>query len=707
MNKQIFLIFFTFFTVVSLRGQAPQRFTYQAVVRDANGSLVSNANVGVRFTILQGSEYGITVFTQTETLQTNANGLFTIEIGGDEMESIDWGAGPYFLHSDVDPNGGSNYLLSTVQQILSVPYAIHAHTADSIIGEENYAEIDPVFSAWNKDYNDLINLPTIPANVSQLVNDAGYLTSYTEIQVLSISNDTIYLTGGSFVKLPETFSGDYNDLINKPILFSGDYDSLTNKPTIPLVPDSISAFVNDVGYITTFSEEQVLSISNDTIYLTGGSFAKLPEGFSGDYNDLNNKPVIPSVPDSVSAFQNDVGYITEADLSMLLTDLNSLIDSLRNRIDELEQAKYRKDYTIELQVLTEGFDSTKNWFQPRVAYAGFPGEYSLIMQPWIFDVSDYFGLYHEMHTCNKGTSWSNPVSLVDSLGDVFVDDTLFRIADVNTQYHAFSNKILAIGGICRYLGVNQISPVRNTCYFSYDPLSKKYSSYKTLQVPNDTLFRYSYPGCSQWVELDSGRILQPFRMWDETTGRFYTTVARCTFDGDSLVFNEYGNILDLDRGRGLYESSLIEYKGKYYLTMRNDVNGMLSVSEDGLHYSTPIEWKFDTDSLLYSVNTQQHWVKSPWALFLVYTSSNRPESENVIRGRAPLFIAQFDEENLCLIKETERILVPNKGAQLGNFGAFDLSPTESWVVTSEATTTTTLGAGDNNARVYIAKLKWY
>lgn len=156
----------------------------------------------------------------------------------------------------------------------------------------------------------------------------------------------------------------------------------------------------------------------------------------------------------------------------------------------------------------------------------------------------------------------------------------------------------------------------------------------------------------------------------------------------------------------MYEPSLIEWKGKYYLTLRNDDNGLVSVSNDGLHYSDPIEWKFDDDELINSVNTQQHWVKSPWGLYLVYTSANRPESANVIRGRAPLFIAQFDEERMCLIKESERVLVPNTGAQLGNFGAFDFDRTHSWVVTSEATTNETQLVGDNNNRVYIAKIRW-
>ncbi len=384
----------------------------------------------------------------------------------------------------------------------------------------------------------------------------------------------------------------------------------------------------------------------------------------------------------------------------------TILISCENEDNPFEH-QWEKSFCVDLQVVIEGFEGTQNWFQPRVAQTGKFGEFSLIMQPWYFSISDYFGTYHEMHSYDEGLTWSAPKSLDETLGDQFRGDTLIRIADVNTQYHKKSNRILAVGGVCEYLNGRQLGMVKQTCYFSYNPNTRQYSPYKILEMPSDSLFVRSYPGCSQWVDLPDGDILQPFRMWDEKEGQFYCTVARCSFDGDTMKFKEYGNVLKLNRGRGLYEPSLIEYRGKYYLTLRNDINGQVSVSSDGLHFSEPIEWKFDTDSLVNSENTQQHWVKSPWGLYLVYTSSNRPESDNVARGRAPLFIAEFDENNMCLIKATETILVPNTGAQLGNFGAFDVDETHSWVVTSEATTTATLEAGDNNARVYIAKIHWY
>lgn len=240
-------------------------------------------------------------------------------------------------------------------------------------------------SAFNNDagYITMDSVPTIPTNVSAFTNDAGYLTSYIEQQILTISNDTLFLTGGSFVKLPEGFDGNYNSLTNKPVLFDGDYNSLTNQPTIPTVPTNVSAFTNDAGYLTSFTEQQILTINNDTIFLTGGSFVKLPEGFDGDYNsltnkpqlfsgnynDLTNRPTIPTVPTNVSAFTNDAGYITEQDIPEIptvptnvsvftndasyITNSGSCANSV-NLCDLLERLEMLENQLQPIMIMTEG-----------------------------------------------------------------------------------------------------------------------------------------------------------------------------------------------------------------------------------------------------------------------------------------------------------------------------------------------------------------
>ncbi|HOG51501.1 MAG TPA: exo-alpha-sialidase, partial [Lentisphaeria bacterium] len=110
-------------------------------------------------------------------------------------------------------------------------------------------------------------------------------------------------------------------------------------------------------------------------------------------------------------------------------------------------------------------------------------------------------------------------------------------------------------------------------------------------------------------------------------------------------------------------------------------------SKDGLHYSTPKPWCWEDDTEIGNYNTQQHWLVGGGDLYLVYTRRGA-DNDHIFRHRAPLFIAQVDPERLRLLRATERIAVPEKGARLGNFGVTQVSDSESWVVVSEWMQTT-------------------
>ena len=81
MKKISSLIAILVLCAVSLFAQVPEKFNYQAVVRNANNSLVANAQVGVRVNILQGSASGNAVYSESHVATTNANGLITVNIG--------------------------------------------------------------------------------------------------------------------------------------------------------------------------------------------------------------------------------------------------------------------------------------------------------------------------------------------------------------------------------------------------------------------------------------------------------------------------------------------------------------------------------------------------------------------------------------------------------------------------------------------------
>ena len=121
---------------VNVFSQAPNKISFQAVVRNGNNALVTSANVSLRISLLQGAASGAVVYSETHTATTNANGLATLQIGAGTVLSgsfagIDWANGPYFIKTETDPNGGSNYGIVSVTQLLSVPYALYAQTSGS------------------------------------------------------------------------------------------------------------------------------------------------------------------------------------------------------------------------------------------------------------------------------------------------------------------------------------------------------------------------------------------------------------------------------------------------------------------------------------------------------------------------------------------------------------------------------------------------
>jgi hypothetical protein len=113
--------------------QSPDKMSYQAVIRDASGALVSDSAVGMRISILQNTTTGTAVYVETHTPTSNENGLVSIEVGtgstSDDFSTIDWSAGPYFIQTETDPIGGSNYTITGISQLMSVPFALHAKVA--------------------------------------------------------------------------------------------------------------------------------------------------------------------------------------------------------------------------------------------------------------------------------------------------------------------------------------------------------------------------------------------------------------------------------------------------------------------------------------------------------------------------------------------------------------------------------------------------
>jgi len=183
-----------FFSLTSSYAQAPQKMSYQAVLRNAGNALVSNAPVAIRVSVLQGSATGTAVYVERQTLTTNVNGLATFEIGSGTIISgtfsgINWASGVYFVKTETDPAGGTNYTISGTSQLLSVPYALYAKTADGISATN--------ITNWNSAY--------AWGNHAGLYRPITYVPNWSEV-----ANKPTF---GQVAT-----SGNYNDLTNKPAI---------------------------------------------------------------------------------------------------------------------------------------------------------------------------------------------------------------------------------------------------------------------------------------------------------------------------------------------------------------------------------------------------------------------------------------------------------------------------------------------------------
>jgi hypothetical protein len=131
MIKKIYTMIAVLCFTASVFAQAPQKMSYQAVIRNSSDALVISTPVGMRISIIQGSIFGASVYVETQTTSTNTNGLVSLEIGTGTpvtgtFAGIDWAVGPYFIKTETDPTGGTAYTISGTNELMSVPYALYA-----------------------------------------------------------------------------------------------------------------------------------------------------------------------------------------------------------------------------------------------------------------------------------------------------------------------------------------------------------------------------------------------------------------------------------------------------------------------------------------------------------------------------------------------------------------------------------------------------
>jgi len=364
------------------------------------------------------------------------------------------------------------------------------------------------------------------------------------------------------------------------------------------------------------------------------------------------------------------------------------------------------DYDIQLDTIRSGFDQETCWVHPRAGTI--PGDTPIVvmtMQRLLLSGSDVFYALNEMRTGDLGQTWTGPAEH-ETLGRRQEETMVAVICDFTPKWHAATGKLLGTGHVARYQG-NRLARdyPRQTSYSWYDPDARTWAPWRTVTMPDAPKFYSAGAGCTQRVDLPSGDVLLPFYFKGRGEKIASSAVMRCRFDGETLRYLEHGDELTVNVPRGLGEPSLAHIQGQYYLTLRNDEKGYVTRGADGLHFDPPRAWTFDDGAELGSYNTQQHWVAHNDALFLVYTRRD-PQHDHVFRHRAPLRMAQVDLEGLCVLRNTERILVPERGARLGNFAVTAVNDKETWVTVAEWMQPAGCEQYGSDNTVYAARILW-
>lgn len=356
--------------------------------------------------------------------------------------------------------------------------------------------------------------------------------------------------------------------------------------------------------------------------------------------------------------------------------------------------------TIRTEVLNHDL-AGNNFFHPKCTLLS---ENIIMMTLQTIGGGDFFGELQFSYSSDSGGNWGKHPELVLNMGRIPMCDGIEEgVCDVVPDYHPQTGTVLAIGHNVYYREGKlydsladwgtEDGPVlqRYIVYTVMDKHGKWSGIRKRLECPDFSDCSMFSCGCSQKVILSDGNILIPITFGSFKRKDRQVCSLLCSFDGNTLTPLKHGNILKNPIERGLLEPSIIEFKNKYYMTLRaEDERGYVSVSDDGLNWESIKAWQWKNGTPLIMSTTQQHWLRLDGKLYLVYTRKNG-QNKKVMRWRSPLLIAEFNTEKLCLKKCSEQIVLPMRGdltqpdtiGLMGNFHPSSISENEAIVTVGE------------------------
>ena len=378
---------------LNVNAQAPQKFSYQSVIRNSSGLLITNSNISLRISILHNSSTGTIVYSETHSVLTNTNGLATLEIGNGNIitgtfNNINWSSGIYFIKTEADVTGGNNYTITGTSQLLSVPYALYAEnskhqgkTSIFITGDitdvqanlqiqnelgpntENiYITNTSVLTSLNlNSINKLVNLEISNNSSLSSLNFSSLSTVYKKINItqnpnlttinftsLNSSHDDIVisynpsLSSISFPNLNKIY-GTYLDInnniglitIDAPSLMSARLIQFNNNSNLSSISLNSLTTCNSIllmqSKLTTFNVPSLVSGELIIAYNSLLTSVSFPNltNSGGDGMNIQNNSSLNSI--NIASFQNFTGFLKNVSFNNNALPSNQ-VNSLLNKM---------------------------------------------------------------------------------------------------------------------------------------------------------------------------------------------------------------------------------------------------------------------------------------------------------------------------------------------------------------------------------------
>ena len=300
-TKLFLLCSFIYF--LNANAQAPNKFSFQAVVRNTSSQLITNQSVGVKISIISvvmGTENA--EFEETHTVTTNANGLFSLKVGegtlvsGDFESAMNSNAQSKKIKCEIDPTGGTNYTIVSNEQLLSVPYALNANNATYALDAKKTSGINAMTQA----VRDALT-PSIGAMI--LNTDTGKPNFYNGTEWLNFDGSSAIplvvgqlYRGGKIAYIFQPGNPGYVADETHGLIIA-----LSDMATVKWGCYGIGIFGAD-GYVTGTGAANTLDILKTCPSVSGGHAAKLCSNATiGSYTDW----YLPSIGELQAMHENN------------------------------------------------------------------------------------------------------------------------------------------------------------------------------------------------------------------------------------------------------------------------------------------------------------------------------------------------------------------------------------------------------------------